>query len=322
VINDKEGVSDAVRLRVKEAIAELGYVVNYSARMLASGGVRTLGVVVSAHTLDAHTTDLIQYIGGYCDRRKVTIIILPTASLSSGSSVAASMGHGMVGALLFVGPTSLRPYLPMITSLHLPTVVIETVFTNEAGQIIEPPCPCVSSDNRAGGKLAVAYLTGLGHQRIAFLDGSVSNQARLRYLGYRDALADADIPYEPELVLPGDWGWESGYAAGLKLLALDPVPTAVFSANDSMALGLMRACRDRGRRVPEDMSVIGFDDIPQARQHEPGLTTIRQPTQQMVERAVDALLGVMDRGEELVPANLLLPVELVERGTCAPLRRP
>lgn len=319
VLNNQAGVRDELRARVRAAVDELGYIINYSAKALASGRSQTIGVVIGRLT-DPHTLEIVQHVGEISERDKRGIVIFTRSSSANGFDMSNFIGHGVVGALLLVSPRSIEPYWPMIRALRIPTVVVEAPFLDEAQNLLEGPVSCVVSENRRGAYIGVNYLIELGHQRIAFLGGSDMPQNRLRLAGYRDALAAHGIPFDPSYVRPGRWTWESGYERALDLLRLEEPPTAIFCASDNIALGAMHALAERGVRVPEDMSLLGFDDIPTAAQSDPALSTVRQPTDEMVQKAMDLLVRAM-RGEALKATNYVLPTTLIERDSCAPPRR-
>ncbi len=314
VVNGQSGVREEVQTRVREAIAELGYVVNYSARSLASGRSHTIGVVVPRIT-DPYTFEVVYHVGEISERYKVGVIILSRATIPGEPSMSNFMVHGIVGALLLVAPGSIAPYLPAIKALSIPTVVTETPFIDEAGQIIETPVPCIVSDNRQGAFAAVRHLLDLGHRRIGCITGGNIAQSRLRLLGYGDALAAYGIPWREDYVRPGTWTWESGREVAATLMKLDPPPTAIFCANDAMALGAMHVLTEQGRRVPDDVSILGFDDIRAAAQSTPPLSTVRQSAFEMVERGMEFLVQAM-AGEAGPIGNKVLPTSLVLRGSC------
>jgi LacI family transcriptional regulator len=316
VINGQGGVRDEVRARVREAIAELGYVVNYSARALASGRSHAIGVVIPSLT-DPHSFHLIHHVGEVSERHKVGVVVLTRPTLSDELTLSSFIGHGLVGALMVVAPRSVEAYLPIIKALSIPMVVVESLWTDEAGQVLETPVPCVASDGRQGAQTATRHLLELGHRQIGLTSGSDSGQSHLRYLGYCDTLTSYDVPLRADYVRAGRWTWESGHAEASALLELAEPPTALFCANDNMALGAIRATTDRGLRVPEDVSVMGFDDIWAAPHSIPALTTIRQPAAEMVQIAVDLLVRGM-RGEPIPATNHILPTTLVLRDSCAP----
>jgi LacI family transcriptional regulator len=316
VINGQSGVRDEVRARVREAVAELGYVVNYSARSLASGHSRALGVVIPRIT-DPYTFEMIHHVGEVSERLKLGVVILTRPTLSDELSMSNFVGHGMVGALLLVSPKAVEAYLPTITALRIPTVVIETPFVDPSGALLDAPLPYVVSDNRRGAAEGVAYLVALGHRRIAFITGRSVSQNLLRLLGYQDAIAAHGLPLVPDYVRPGRWTWESGYDEALALWRLPEPPTAIFCANDSMALGAMHALTAHGVRVPEDVSILGFDDISAGMQSTPPLSTVKQPAFEMVQTAFDILIRAMDN-KPLAATHQILPTTLVVRGSCAP----
>ncbi|HHX45645.1 MAG TPA: LacI family transcriptional regulator [Chloroflexi bacterium] len=314
VINGQPGVRPEVRARVRAAITELGYVVNHSARLLASGSSRTLGVVIPRIT-DPYTFQMIHHVGTVSEAAGLGVIILTRPTLTDEISISNFIGHGLVGSLLFVAPRSTEPYLPIIRTLGLPAVVMETQFLGDAQQPAMP-IPCVASDNRHGAFAGVSYLAGLGHTRIATITGGEAPQARLRLLGYEDALAAHGLQSNAAYVRHGRFTWESGYDQALALLDATPRPTAIFCASDAMALGAIRACHERGLRVPGDMSILGFDDIPDAAASAPPLTTVRQQAFAMARHAIQLLQRAME-GEETPPGTHLYPTELVIRASCA-----
>ncbi len=169
-----------------------------------------------------------------------------------------------------------------------------------------------------GAYEAVEYLLDLGHRRIGFISGAFGGQGRLRLAGYRDALVDHGLPYDERLVLPGDWTWDAGYELAPHFLEMEEPPTAIFCANDLMALAAMRALHERGLQIPRDVSVLGFDDIPTAALSDPPLTTVRQLAPAMAQTAIDLLTRAMD-GEDIPIENHLMSTVLMERASCGPV---
>lgn len=317
VINGQKGVREEVRARVRAAVAELGYVVNYSARALAAGHSRTLGVVIPRIT-DPYVFQMMHHVGSICEATNLGVIILTRPSLTNELSISNFIGHGIVGSLLLVAPHSIEPYLPIIRTLGIPAVMMESQFLGDPDRPLDLPIPCVASDNRRGAYEAVSYLASLGHRHIATITGGTAPQARLRLQGYDDALAAHRLPHMKEHVRHGRFTWESGYDQALALLDTEPMPTAIFGASDAMALGAMRACSDRGLRVPEDISIVGFDDIPDAASSSPPLTTMRQQAFEMARSAIHILQRAMEEGESPPPHIRTLPTDLVIRESCAP----
>lgn len=210
----------------------------------------------------------------------------------------------------------------------LPSVVQRAVASGEP-----PPVPIVMAceyfaglqapnvriDNVAAAAAATDHLLQLGHRRIAMISGPSGNPlVKDRLKGYRQQLAKADITVPAEFVGRGDFTLQSGYHAMQKLLALTHKPTAVFCANDEMAMGAIRAAKDAGKRVPQDLSVVGFDDIQFAEYYDPPLTTIRQPRREIGETAMRLILDVFAKRN--APTSVVLPHVLVVRGSTSALR--
>lgn len=248
--------------------------------------------------------------------------------------IAQDAGYGTVVSSLSLDGSRIRPWLAnlaerksdgllmavyqldakqiqRVKSLGIPVVLIDPV--GQPG----PDLMTVGAANWEGGYSATDHLLKLGHKRIAMIGGREDLQcSSAREDGYISALRRAGIALDPALMVPGDFSIEAGEAATRKLLELPDRPTAIFTGNDSQALGAYRAARSAGLRIPEDLSIIGFDDIPAAEWVEPGLTTIRQPVVQMAETAMRALLRHLDGDEEL-PQRIELGTELVVRGSTA-----
>jgi LacI family transcriptional regulator len=177
--------------------------------------------------------------------------------------------------------------------------------------------PTVDSDNLAGAVAATEYLLGLGHRRIGLLAGRPDlESARLRERGYRTALAAAGIEVDPKLVRVGGYQPDSAEEAARLMLQGDDRPSAIFAANDVSALAAIGTARTLGLDVPRDLSVIGFDNVPESALSEPPLTTIEQPIQQMGFEAVELLIGLIEKRSELATQRML-PTQLVVRGSCA-----
>ena len=179
--------------------------------------------------------------------------------------------------------------------------------------------PTVDSDNLTGGVLATQHLLELGHTRIGYLAGRPDlESSRLRETGYRKALADAGIPVDENLIRIGSYSRDDSHAPASELLSLPDRPTAIFAANDLSALGIIDVARQMGLEVPRDLSVVGFDDIPDSAQSTPPLTTVQQPLQRMGAEAIRLLLGLLD-GTAPEQRHVRLPVSLVRRGSSAHL---
>lgn len=211
--------------------------------------------------------------------------------------------------------TALDPDLHAeLRRLHVPAVVVDP-----AG-VPDLDVPTIGATNWAGGVSATEHLTRLGHRRIGFIAGRPGLWcSRARLDGYRAGLEAVGVALDPDLVVEGDFDYASGFEAATRLLALDDRPTAVFAASDEMAMGVYEAARKRGLRVPEDLSVVGFDDLPQACWCSPPLTTVRQPLSEMGMLAVRTVLRLLN-GEQLESPKVELATEVVVRDSTAPPR--
>lgn len=181
--------------------------------------------------------------------------------------------------------------------------------------------PSIRIDNRAAAKSMVDYLISLGHRRIGVISGLKDNPHAIERLdGYKLALAEADISFDKDLVAEGDFTMWSGLNAAHQFCAMSERPTAIFCMNDEMAIGAMQTLKAKGVRIPEDMSITGFDDIPYARYSDPALTTIAQPAEEMGKLAMDMLLKVIE-GEPLSQRDCILPTEFIIRKSTAPVTK-
>jgi LacI family transcriptional regulator len=209
--------------------------------------------------------------------------------------------------------TALDPDLHAeLRRLHVPAVVVDP-----AG-VPDLDVPTIGATNWAGGVSATEHLTRLGHRRIGFIAGRPGLWcSRARLDGYRAGLEAVGVALDPALVVEGDFDYASGFEGARRLLALSDRPTAVFAASDEMAMGVYEAVRQRGLRVPEDLSVVGFDDLPQACWTSPPLTTVRQPLSEMGMLAVRTVLRLLN-GEHLESAKVELATEVVVRDSTAP----
>jgi LacI family transcriptional regulator len=215
------------------------------------------------------------------------------------------------GAILVT--TDLDPELrEELRELHVPAVVVDPVGVPDLDT------PTVGATNWAGGLSATEHLIHLGHRRIAFVAGRPELWcSRARLDGYRAGLETAGLAVDGDLVVPGEFGYESGFRAGERLFGLAEPPTAVFAASDQMALGVYEALRRRGLRVPADVSVVGFDDLPEASWSSPSLTTVRQPLSDMGRLAVRTVHRLVQR-ETIESPRVELATELVVRDSTAP----
>jgi LacI family transcriptional regulator len=315
VINDRRHVRAATRQKVEETMRNLGYVANRQARGLAGARSKVIGLLVY-ELGTSYFNQLIRGIDAATAEIGYDLMLYTThARRESEAQHAAELASGPVDGLIFVLAVDIDNYVDRLRREGVPFVLLD--HDRDV-----PGSTYVTAANRRGAKGAIDHLIGLGHRRIGFITGTPgTSPARERLAGYRDALRDADIEFDPSLVVKGDFLESRGYGATQELLALDPRPTAIFTSADTAAYGAMMAIRDARLTVPGDVSIVGFDDIPESSLVTPPLTTVRQPLMEMGATAVRLLRRLMDE-PETTPRRTELETELVVRGSSAqPPRR-
>jgi DNA-binding LacI/PurR family transcriptional regulator len=311
VINTPERVAPETRERVHAAIARLGYSYNAVAGSLSRQWTMILGLIVPTVTnpIFAESTRGIQQAA---NARGYALLIGSTDYRADvEEQLVKTFRQQRVDGLIV---TSSHPESPaLVEAQQAGTPVVLTYSSRLRSQL-----PCVGVDNAAAAATAVGHLIRLGHRRIAMLAGTFSGSDRsyARYLGYRSALAAHGISPEPDYLIEVPYTIDDGVAGARRLLGLAERPTAIFCANDILAFGAIRAMLDAGLRVPQDISVVGFDDSPMAAITNPRLTTVAQPAFTMGERACELLLALIN-GEQ-PERTLILPTELHIRETTAP----
>lgn len=306
VINGHPNVTEATRTRVHEAISQLGYRPNTAARALVTGRSSTIGIVGTGNALYGPVSTLYSVESAAREAGYSVVVGVPTSFDESAiiTCVRRLQKQGVDGVIV-IAP--LRTDGGDIADLanELPLVAVEG---SPAGDLA-----VVSVDQIAGARAATAHLLGLGHRAVWHVAGPLGwYEAADRVTGWRMAHEDAGI--EPPPTLSGDWTAKSGFAAGTDLARTAGV-SAVFAANDAMALGVLRALEVRGRRVPQDVSVIGFDDVPDAEFFSPPLTTIRQEFSEVGVRSVEILLKQIDTGNRSTRRSSIEPRLIVRSST-------
>lgn len=309
VINDRYGVAAGTSTRVKAVIDELGYESSLIARSLRSHRTNVIGILVAdfepfstellkGAALAIHSTDyeVVVYSGGHGHNQ-------PGWERRYMSRLSGTLTDGTI----LVTPTVVDVF-----SDDSPVVAVDA-HTGSSGM------PTVASDNLNGAITATEHLIALGHRRIGFLAGRPDlESARQREQGYRQALATAGIEFDPELVLVGGYTAESAEQPARQLLEMDPRPTAIFAANDLSAIETVEVAGVLGLKVPDDLSVVGFDNVPESALNDPPLTTIDQSIQQMGFEAVRLLIAAID-DPGLPAVHITLPTQLVVRQSCRAL---
>lgn len=310
-LNGHENVADAVRKRVLRVAGEMRYSPHHAARSLSSRRTHTIGVVLP-DLYGEFFSELMRGIDLVARERGLHLLVSSYHGHPEEQGAALRAMRGRVDGLLVMSPCiGNSDFLTENLAPGLPAVLMNTELPGSGHAAI-----CI--DNYGGARRMTDYLITSGHRRIAFIAGPEDNfDARERLRGYRDALA-AGLPAVEPWVLPGDFDEGSGDRAGRELLATQVRPDAVFAANDMMALGCLYAFNQAGVRVPEDISLTGFDDIPLARYVHPALTTMRVDIADLGGRALRALLD--PARDAAAAAHAPLPPELVVRDSSAPRR--
>lgn len=311
-LNGHDNVTDAVRRRVLAVASEMRYSPHHAARSLSSRRTHTIGVVLP----DLHGeffSELMRGIDQVARESGLHLLVSSYHGHPEEQASALRAMRGRVDGLLVMSPHAGDLDFLGENLAALPAVLINSQAA-DSGQI------AFGIDNYHGARTMVEHLLASGHRRIAFVAGPTNNfDAFERQRGYRDALADADPTLAP-WVLPGDFSETSGYLAGQALLAADERPQAVFAANDMMALGCLFALNQAGVRVPDEIALAGFDDIPLARYVVPSLTTMRVKIDELGAHAMRLLLELQDGVDVRSKLAPQMP-ELIVRESSVPKSR-
>lgn len=310
-LNGTGQIAPRTRAKIEAVVEQLGYRPNTIARSLVTKSTQTIALLLPDITNPFY------------------------AALVSGiQQTALSHGHTMLLCTTESDPEREEHYLRVLRAKQVDGALVDGLvlpsdriarFVEDGFPIVcldrdidSRSIPLVQVDNRLGGRLATEHLLTLGHAQVAHVMGArelgISDE---RLAGYRDALAAAGIEADSRLVEEGRFTEEGGHEAGRTLLELNPDVTAIFAANDLSALGVLNAVAETGRRVPEDVAVVGFDDLRLAAFTSPSLTTIRQPAVEIARLATEILIG-LTRGEQVEQMRHLLEPELVVRASTAP----
>jgi LacI family transcriptional regulator len=317
VVNQRDGIAAGTARHVRAVVDRLGYESSLVARGLRSHRTGVLGVLVAE--FEPFSSEILKGAGAALRGTEHALL-----AYTGGGSGRAGWEHRYLARLsgtLIDGAVLVTP-----TVLHAGASVPVVAVDPHAGP---GGLPTVDSDNLHGAVLAVRHLLGLGHRRIGFLGGrSDLESSRLREAGYRAALAEAGLAVDPALMHVAEYRRDAADAPTAAMLALDDPPTALFAANDLSAMGILDAAARLGVRVPADLSVVGFDDVPEAAATTPPLTTVRQEIQGLGRAAVAMLLGLLGADGAAgagagtgAGQHQRLPTQLVVRGTTAGPRR-
>ncbi|HLZ21553.1 MAG TPA: LacI family DNA-binding transcriptional regulator [Ktedonobacterales bacterium] len=315
VLNKKPDVETATRERVLRVMDEQGFVPNVSATRLAGGRSQILGVLVPSLSwpfipgiMHGDVVTSLQWPLLPEIMRGVTECVGETSYELLLYSISRERDHHevinrilvtqLISGLLAIFPGQASEQLAHLHDHGLPVVLIDD-------QEAHPNLPWVGTDNRYGAYLAIKHLLRLGHRRIGYIRGLYTCSEE-RYQGYSDALREAGLTPDPSLVLQGDFEFSGGRACARAFFAMPERPTAIFAGNDQMAYGVLATAQQQGVRVPEDVAVVGFDDLPISGYIRPALTTVHQPFFEMGQRAAQLLISLVD-----TPASFSTPARHV-----------
>lgn len=307
-LNGAGGVTAATERRVREAAARLRYIPHGAARSLITRRANTIGALLP----DLHGEFFSELIRGIDQQARLRGLQLLVSSSHDGPDDAANALRAMQGRVDGIVILSSRldaAFLQANLPEDLPAVLLNSPATGARHAVL-------NIDNFAGTHAMVRHLLGVGHRRIAFIAGPADNyDAQQREAGFRGAMAELGHDGTP-VVVAGDFSERAGYEAGRKLLKAKVRPHAIFAANDMMAVGCLQAIKDAGLRVPEDIALAGFDDIPISRYVSPALSTVRVRIADLGRSAMGMLAEMMERPEAAVAAVRLLGCDIVVRDSC------
>ncbi|MFV9507105.1 MAG: LacI family DNA-binding transcriptional regulator [Oscillochloridaceae bacterium umkhey_bin13] len=311
VLNNRPYVSSATRARIEQVIAETGFVPSQWARLLSQRRSHILGLVIPYTSdqlfADPHLLEVMRGIEAAANEHEYNLLLSTArAPVEAASAATRLLRSDVIDGAVVVETLDLRAFAATLGTQPAPWVVIGYAPSHEV--------PAVHADDYGGALAAMRYLIEHGHRRIGVIGSSPRPYAldeRMR--GLRDALSEAGLTLDEALLATGDFSIDSGAQAGHNLLERPNPPTAIFALNDRMAIGVVRAAHTRGLGVPNDLSVIGFDDIPPAAMLTPPLTTVRQSGYQLGLTAATLLFELLDGAS--AATTTIIPTELIIRGS-------
>lgn len=299
--------------RIRQIAASLGYRPSAIARSLATKRTKTIGVVVTS-IADPFIADVVSGVEEAANDHGYSVFLANSnANPDREVKVVHSFHERRVDGILVTASRVGALYVPLLSQLKVPIVLINNQHPDETDEFIYS----VTIDNIKASTEVMRHLIGLGHKRIAYIGDRGGFQSDIeRLAGYKQALAFAKYPFLPELVVHGDGKPEGGGQAMERLLALPNPPTAVFCYNDMSALGALRALHSHGIKVPQELSLVGFDDLAIASYTSPLLTTVSQPKQQMGRMAMEIMIKLLSRIDS--KTNIKVEGKLIIRDSTAP----
>lgn len=310
-LSDSPLVNPETKARIRRLSAEMGYTPNAAARSLVMGRTRTVGVVVTT-IADPFIAEVTQGIESAAYEHGYTVILAssnsdPVREIAAVEMLRSKRVDGVIVTSSRVGAL----YQEHLERIGVPVVLINN-HSEQSGRYTFS----ITVDNQHGGYLATQHLIELGHRRIAYITAQVNHSSDMgRLAGYQQALSEAGIQFDPAMVVAGNGRVEGGERCWSQLAALTNPPTAVFCYNDMTAIGLLRDVRQVGLTVPQDLSIVGFDDIPFASYVCPALTTVAQPKFEMGQQATEMVLALMktQASNDVQTADITIKGQLIVR---------
>jgi len=305
-LNDSGPVRDDTRRRVRDAAQDLRFTPHGAARSLITSRTNTLGVLLP-DLYGEFFSEIIRGNDREAQRAGYQLLLSSARNARDEIHVAFRAMYGCVDGLILMAPDIELAEMFAQRRDGTPIVFINSPVASDDARVI-------TIDNHGGAYRMVTHLVRQGRERIAIIRGGDRNHdSAERLRGYRDALTECGVPLDPRLEIGGDFTEAAGYRAAQAVLELQPRPTAIFAANDAMAIGALSALREEGIAVPEEIAVAGFDDIPIARYVSPPLSSVHVPIAQLGERAMELLLGAIAGPANGAGRRLVLPTTLVIR---------
>jgi len=309
VLNGKVDVAEETQDRILSVIDDLGYTTNLAARSMRSQKKNLIGMILPDIAYP-FAVEVMKGVNKAIAESEYDLLVYTTGDVrkrgreSAEQKYVSLLANSISDGVLVVAPVAAEYFL------DAPIVSVDPVLSN-------PNFPVVHATNYQGAVEAMDYIIGLGHKRIAFIAGREGlESSNRRMLGYRDALKNAGIPIEEELVVPGDYTTDAGITAARHLLSMKNRPSAIFASNDQTAMGVYQVADEMGLKIPEDFSLIGFDNIPESRYL--GLTTVDQFILEMGYVATQMLIKIIE-GIPLVDQTYKMQTRLVIRNSCRKL---
>ena len=311
VINGSRFVSDEIREKVMRIVVELNYTPSYIARSLKVKTTKTIGLLVTA-TNNPFFSEVMAGVEQYCQKNQYNLIIATTGGDAKRlhQNLQTLIHKQVDGVLLMCGDSRFQADMELTVSL--PLVVMDWWFTElNADKILE--------NSERGGYLATKSMVDVGHQKIGIITGNLRKSvAKNRLLGYKKALSEANIVLNPDWIVESHFDFEGGIVGAQKLLALSDRPTAIFCCSDTIAIGAYQAIQNQGLCIPQDISIMGYDDIELARYLFPSLSTISQPKAELGKLAVETLLQRIQEPNENYRTLVLEPTCILRESISSP----